>query len=132
MKKQLLFIFCLLSVLLASCKKTQPSEFLVSEMQTLNKLTNPGIKQEYAVNKEVTFYVEVSKLNKTAVTYTLKEISKANPDLLITSGVIDKVMSGRTLSFKYTPTQSNILISLQLRATCGNEVINRFKDFVAK
>jgi len=42
MKKQLLFIFCLLSVLLANCKKAQPSEFLVSEMQTLNAFKNPG------------------------------------------------------------------------------------------
>lgn len=131
MKKSILLVCGFLCIMFSSCKKT-PSEFLVSEMQTLNELTNPGIKQEYAVNKEVTFYVEVSKPNKPAVAYTLKEISKANPDLLITSGTIEKVMTGRTLSFKYTPAQSNVLISLQLRATCGNEVINRFKDFVAK
>ncbi len=131
MKKQLLFIFCLLSVLLANCKKT-PSEFLVSEMQTLNELTNPGLKEELTVNKQVTFYVEVSKMNKPAVTYTLKETTKSNPDLLITSGTIDKVMSGKTLSLTYTPTQRNVLTSLQLRVVCGNDVIHRFKDFVAK
>lgn len=71
-------------------------------------------------------------MNKPAVTYTLKEISKINPDLLIASGVIDRVMTGKTLSLSYTPTQRNVLTSLQLRVVCGNDVIHRFKDFVAR
>ncbi len=57
MKKQLLFIFCLLSVLLASCKKAQPSEFLVSEIETLKSFKNPGIKEEFPINQKITFYV---------------------------------------------------------------------------
>lgn len=131
MKKSILLVCGFLCIMFSSCKKT-PSEFLVSEMNTLQELTNPGLKEELTVNKQVTFYVEVSKMNKPAVTYTLKEITKNNPDKLITSGVIDKVMTGKTLSLTYTPTQSNVLTSLQLRVVCGNDVIHRFKDFVAK
>ena len=131
MKKSILLVCGFLCIMFSSCKKT-PSEFLVSEMNTLQELTNPGLKEGLTVNKQVTFYVEVSKMNKPAVTYTLKEITKNNPDKLITSGVIDKVMTGKTLSLTYTPTQSNVLTSLQLRVVCGNDVIHRFKDFVAK
>ncbi|WP_299289746.1 hypothetical protein [uncultured Mucilaginibacter sp.] len=130
MKKILLFVFSLF-ILFCSCKKT-PTEFSVSEINTLKELTTPGTKEEIAVNKQVTFYIEVVKMNKPAVTYTLKETTKANPDLLIASGTIDKVMSGKTLSLNYTPTQSNVLTTLQLRVVCGNEIIHRFKDFVAK
>ncbi|RYE11877.1 MAG: hypothetical protein EOP44_00145 [Sphingobacteriaceae bacterium] len=131
MKKSILTTCCLLLLFTSACKK-QPSEFLVSELNTLQELTNPGLKEELLVNKQVTFYVEVSKLNKPGVTYTLKETTKSNPDLLITSGTIDKVMSGKSLSLIYTPTQKNVLINLHLRVDCGNEVIHRFKDFVAK
>lgn len=131
MKKSILLVCGFLCIMFISCKKT-PSEFLVSEMNTLQELTNPGLKEELIVNKQVTFYVEVSKMNKPAVTYTLKETTKSNPDLLITSGTIDRVMSGKTLSLTYTPTQKNVLTSLQLRVVCGNDVIHRFKDFVAK
>lgn len=131
MKKSILLVCGFLCILFSNCKKT-PSEFLVGEIQTLNELTNPAAQEQYVVNKQVTFYVEVSKMNKPAVTYTLKETTKSNPDLLITSGTIDKVMSGKTLSLTYTPTQRNVLTSLQLRVVCGNDVIHRFKDFVAK
>lgn len=131
MKKSILITFCLLVLFITACKK-QPSEFLVSEMNTLQELVNPGSKEELVVNKQVIFYVEVSKLNKPSVTYTLKETTKSNTDLLIISGTIDKVMSGKTLSLVYTPTQKNLLTTLHLRVDCGNEVIHRFKDFVAK
>jgi len=131
MKKSILLVCGFMCIMFSNCKKT-PSEFLVSEMNTLQELTNPGLKEELSLNKQVTFYVEVSKMNKPTVTYTLKEITKSNPDLLITSGTIDKVMSGKTLSLTYTPTQRNVLTSLQLRVACGNDVIHRFKDFVAK
>lgn len=95
-------------------------------------MTTPGKKEELAVNKQVTFYIEVVKMNKPAVTYTLTEITKANPDLIVASGTIDKVMSGKTLSLNYIPTRSNVLTTLHLRVNCSNEVIHRFKDFVAK
>lgn len=56
MKKSILLVCGFLCILFSNCKKT-PSEFLVSEIQTLNELTNPAAQEQYVVNKQVTFYV---------------------------------------------------------------------------
>ncbi len=131
MKKQIVLFFCLISLIITSCKK-EPSEFLVSEMQTINALTNKGIKEEFLINQKVTFYVTISKVNKPKVVYILREYFPNSSSIIITSGSIDERYSGHDLSLDYTPTQNKNLISLEFTATCGNEVLKRFKDFVAK
>lgn len=132
MKKQLLFIFCLLSLLLANCKKAQPGEFLVSEMKALQAFKNPGIKEEFPVNQKITFYVTISKVNKPKVVYTLREYYPNSSSTVITSGSIDERYTGHDLSLDYMPTQNKDLITLELTATCGKELIKRFKYLVAK
>lgn len=117
MKKQVLLILCLVSLLIANCKKTQQSEFLVSEMQTLKALTNPGIKEEFPVNQKITFYVTISKVNKPKVVYTLREYYPNSSSTVITSGSIDERYTGHDLSLDYTPTQNKDLITLELTAT---------------
>ncbi len=132
MKKSILIVCCLLCMLFSNCKKAQPGEFLVSEMQTLNAFKNPGIKEEFPVNQKVTFYVTISKVNKPKLVYTLREFYPNSSSAVITSGSIDARYSGHDLSLDYTPMQNKDLITLELTATCGKEVIKRFKYLVAK
>lgn len=132
MKKSILLVCCFLCLLFINCKKAQPSEFLVSEMQTLNALTKPGIKEEFLVNQKITFYVTISKVNKPKVFYTLREYYPNSSSTVLTSGFIDERYTGYDLSLDYTPTQNKALITLELTATCGKEMIKRFKYLVAK
>ncbi|WP_299289742.1 hypothetical protein [uncultured Mucilaginibacter sp.] len=113
-------------------QKNQPGEFLVSGMQTINALTNPGIKEEFSVNQKITFYVTISKVNKPKVVYTLREYFPNSSSIVITSGSIDERYTGHDLSLDYTPTQNKDLITLEFTATCGKEVIKRFKYLMAK
>ena len=101
-------------------------------MQTINALTNPGIKEEFSVNQKITFYVTISKVNKPKVVYTLREYFPNSSSIVITSGSIDERYTGHDLSLDYTPTQNKDLITLEFTATCGKEVIKRFKYLMAK
>jgi len=131
MKKTILFIFCLLILGTAACKK-QRSELFVSEIRTLNDIKTPGIKEEFLLNQQITFYVIIEKENKPKVVYTLRQIY-ANSSTVIASGSINNASNSRyDASFDYTPKQNKDLITLEFTATCGNEVIKRFKYFVAK
>ncbi len=60
MKKTILFIFCLLTLLTTACKK-QRSELIVSEIRTLNAIKNPGIKEEFPINQKVPFMLSSAK-----------------------------------------------------------------------
>jgi len=130
MKKTILFIFCLLTLLTTACKK-QRSELIVSEIRTLNEIKTPGFKEEILLNQQITFYVIIEKENKPEVVYTLREYVN-NSSIIIASGSIDAQYSGKDLALKYTPTQNKDLITLELTAACGKEMIKRFKYFVAK
>ncbi len=101
-------------------------------MQTLNALTNPGIKEEFLINQKITFYVTISKVNKPKVVYTLREYYPNSSSTIITSGSIDERYTGHDLSLDYIPTQNKDLITLELTVACGKEVIKRFKYLVAK
>ena len=131
MKKQILSIFCFVILLLTSCKKVTPSRLFISEIETINSFKNPGIKEEFLVNQKITFYVIIEKENKPEVTYTLREYVNNSPTV-IASGSIDALYTGHDLSLDYTPTQNKDLITLEFTATCGKEVIKRFKYLMAK
>ncbi len=129
MKKQVLFIFCLLIFVTTACKK-QRSKLFVSEIRTLNEIKPPGFKEAFLLNQQVAFLVIIEKENKPQVVYTLREYVN-NSSTVIASGSIE-TYSGKDLSFDYTPTQNKDLITLEFTATCGNEVIKRFKYLVVK
>ena len=131
MKKQFLLIFCFVILLLTNCKKVRPSRLFISEIETINSFKNPGVKEEFLVNQKITFYVIIEKENKPEVTYTLREYVN-NSSTVITSGSIDALYSGQDLSLDYTPTQNKDLITLEFTATCGKEMIKRFKYLMAK
>lgn len=103
----------------------------ISEIETINSFKNPGVKEEFLVNQKITFYVIIEKENKPEVTYTLREYVN-NSSTVITSGSIDALYSGQDLSLDYTPTQNKDLITLEFTATCGKEMIKRFKYLMAK
>lgn len=130
MKKQLQLIFCLLILGTTACKK-QRSELIVSEIRTLNEIKTPGFKEEFLLNQQITFYVIIEKENKPEVVYTLREYVN-NSSTIIASGSIDAQYSSKDLTLNYTPTQNKDLITLELTATCGKDLIKRFKYLVAK
>jgi len=66
------------------------------------------------------------------VIYTLREFYPNNSSTVITSGSIDERYTGHDLSLDYMPTQNKDLITLELTATSGKEMIKRFKYLVAK